>query len=313
MSIFSLIGAGGYIAPRHMRAIRDTGNSLVSAVDKSDSVGILDSFFPEALFFTDFERFAEDLSNQETSKKKVDFISITSPNHLHLSHLSFALRSNCDAICEKPLVLVPEDLDTIIQLENETGRNVNAILQLRLHPAIQKLKQDLDLVADKKSEVDLTYITSRGNWYSESWKGDTKKSGGIATNIGVHFFDMLHFLFGSSVENQVHLSEQNRAAGYLELERARVRWFLSLDKDDVPDLERNKGKTTYRSIKANEEEIEFSGGFDDLHTHSYQQILKGQGFSADTTRAAIETVAKIRHAPVKPHASLSHPFLEKYS
>lgn len=313
MKKFALIGAAGYIAPRHMQAIKATGNELVAALDPNDSVGIIDSHFPDADFFTEFERFDRHLDRlrRSGSEKKVDYVSICSPNYLHDSHMRFALRSGADAICEKPLVLNPWNIDGLIDIERDTGRKVNTILQLRLHPAICAL-QDRILTEpkEKKHEVDLTYITSRGHWYLQSWKGDEKKSGGIATNIGVHFFDMLHFLFGRLQDIKVHLSEDTRAAGYLEYERARVRWFLSIDINDVPAQVREQGQRTFRSITVDQQEIEFSSGFTDLHTRSYEEIIAGRGFGLEENRVAIETVSNIRNATPQSGGD-QHPFVLK--
>ncbi len=307
---FALIGAAGYIAPRHMQAIRDTGHRLVAAYDPNDSVGIIDSYFPEADFFTEFERFDRhvDKRRRANHEKRVDFVSICSPNYLHDSHMRFALRSDADAICEKPLVLNPWNIDGLLDIERDTGRRINTILQLRVHPAIVALRERVRSgAADAKHEVDLTYITSRGNWYLRSWKGDERKSGGIATNIGVHFFDMLHFIFGGLQENVVHVYGETKAAGYLEYERARVRWFLSVDVADVPEQARSAGQRTYRSITVDDEEIEFSGGFTDLHTRSYEEILAGRGFGLEENRVAIETVASIRGARPSTGGE-RHPF-----
>ncbi|WP_416916229.1 MAG: Gfo/Idh/MocA family oxidoreductase [Roseicyclus sp.] len=296
MKSFALIGAAGYIAPRHMIAIRDTGNSLVAALDPNDSVGIIDSYFPDAHFFTEFERFDRHIDKMRRADKPVDYVSITSPNYLHDSHMRFALRSGADAICEKPLVLNPHNIDGLLEIEADTGRRVNTILQLRVHPSIVALRNELQQeAASVKHEVDLTYITSRGRWYLQSWKGNEDKSGGIATNIGVHFFDMLHYLFGALEQNVVHLRTPTRAAGYLEYERARVRWFLSLEVDDIPEAPKAAGQRTYRSITIDGNEIEFSGGFTDLHTRSYEEILAGRGFGLEENRVAISTVAHIRH------------------
>ncbi|MGX1101542.1 Gfo/Idh/MocA family oxidoreductase [Amorphus sp. MBR-141] len=309
MKNFALIGASGYIAPRHMQAIKDTRNRLVAALDPNDSVGIMDSYFPDADFFTEFERFDRHIDKKRRGGGGVDFVSICSPNYLHDSHMRFALRSEADAICEKPLVLNPWNIDGLQEIETDTGRKVNTILQLRVHPAIMALREQVGTEArDGKHEVDLTYITSRGHWYLQSWKGDEKKSGGIATNIGVHFFDMLHFIFGELQENRVHLREDTRAAGYLEYECARVRWFLSLDLGDVPEGPRGEGQRTYRSITVDGDEIEFSGGFTDLHTRSYEEILAGRGFGLEDNRTAIETVAHIRTAPVGTMGDV-HPFV----
>jgi len=311
---FGLVGAAGYIAPRHMKAISDTGQNLVVAMDKNDSVGIIDSYFPDAHFFTEFERFDRHIDSlrRTNSPDKLDFISICSPNYLHDSHMQFALRANADVICEKPLVLHPCDIDGLQALEKDTGRKVNSILQLRLHPSIIAFKEKVEnSPADKKFDVELTYITSRGNWYLESWKGDNNKSGGIATNIGVHFYDMLHFIFGDLKENRVHYTSATKTAGYLEYEKARVRWFLSVDLNDVPKEVLATGQRTFRAITADGEHIEFSGGFTDLHTISYQNILDGKGFGLDENRTAIETVAHIRNATPEGLVGDYHPFLAK--
>lgn len=314
MKNFALIGAAGYIAPRHMKAIKDTGNNLVAALDKNDSVGIIDSYFPEADFFTEFERFDRhvDKLRRNGASNKVDFVSICSPNYLHDSHMRFALRAGADAICEKPLVLNPRNIDGLQEIERETGRKVSTILQLRLHPAIIALKQKVAATPKgHKFDVDLTYITSRGHWYLQSWKGDDKKSGGISTNIGVHFYDMLHFVFGALQDNKVHYNSPTKAAGYLEYEKARVRWFLSVDVNDIPQDVRVAGQRTYRSITANGESIEFSDGFTDLHTISYREILAGNGFGLEDNRVAIETVAQIRHAAISDLTGDYHPFIAK--
>ena len=313
MSNFALIGAAGFIAPRHMAAIQGTGNRLVAALDPSDSVGVIDSYFPDSAFFTEFERFDRHIDKLQRAgeDQRVDYVSICSPNYLHDAHIRFALRSGADAICEKPLVLNPWNIDGLVEVEARTGRKVNTILQLRLHPDIVALrKRTAAEPADAaKHEVDLTYITGRGRWYLHSWKGDEKKSGGIATNIGVHFFDMLHFLFGPLQESRVHISEPTRASGYLEHERARVRWFLSVAIDDIPEPQRSAGQRTYRSITVDGDEIEFSGGFTDLHTRSYHEILAGRGFGLEDTRAAVETVAAIRTAGPQPSTADDHPLL----
>lgn len=314
MKNFALIGAAGYIAPRHMLAINETGNQLVAALDPNDSVGIIDSYFPNADFFTEFERFDRyvDKCRREEGEKAVDYVSICSPNYLHDSHMRFALRSEADAICEKPLVLNPWNIDGLKEIEADTGRKVNTILQLRVHPSIIALREKvIASPKDQKFDVDLSYITSRGRWYVQSWKGNKDKSGGIATNIGVHFFDMLHFLFGTVQENHVHLSEPTKAAGYLEYENARVRWYLSLDVNDVPKGQRDAGQRTYRSIVVDSEEIEFSGGFTHLHTTSYKEILDGRGFGLEDNRVAIETVADIRNA-VPTSIGDIHPFAQNY-
>ena len=310
MKRFALIGAAGYIAPRHMKAIKDTGNELVAAMDINDSVGILDGYFPNARFFTEFEQFDAFVDGERRSGCGLDYVSIASPNYLHRAHMGFSLRSGADAICEKPLVLEPADLDWLAELERETGHSINTILQLRLHPAIIALRERALAHGDTgKADVDLTYITSRGNWYHESWKGTTGKSGGIASNIGVHFFDMLHFVYGELQQNIVHLSTPTNAAGYLEYQRARVRWYLSVDVNDVPAAERAQGKRTYRALMADGENVEFSDGFTELHTRSYEEVLAGRGFGLEENRAAIETVAHIRHAPLSPRDGLTHPLV----
>ena len=311
MKRFALIGASGYIAPRHMAAIRETGNDLVAAMDPNDSVGIIDSHFPEADFFTEFERFDRHIDRLRRADNAVNYVSIASPNYLHDSHMRFALRSGANAICEKPLVLNPWNIDGLKEIEADTGGKINTILQLRLHPSIVALRDKVQARdPDQKFDVDLTYITSRGHWYLQSWKGNEDKSGGIATNIGVHFYDMLHFVFGAVQESVVHLATPTKAAGYLEYERARVRWFLSIDVNDVPAGERTKGKRTFRAITANGEDIEFSDGFTDLHTRSYEEILVGRGFGLEENRIAIETVSSIRHASVTSVGE-RHPFVDR--
>lgn len=315
MSNFALIGASGYIAPRHMKAVHATDNALVAAFDPNDSVGIIDSYFPDADFFTEFERFDRhiDKLRRANDGKAVDYVSICSPNYLHDSHMRFALRSGADAICEKPIVLNPWNIDGLQEIERDTGRRINTILQLRVHPAIIALRDQVQADdGNRKHEVDLTYITSRGHWYLQSWKGDLKKSGGIATNIGVHFFDMLHFIFGDLQRNEVHLSADTRAAGYLEYTKARVRWFLSVDLEDVPAIQRENGQRTFRSIAVDGEEIEFSSGFTDLHTRSYEEILAGRGFGLEANRVAIETVAKIRKATPQAGGE-RHPYAQQRS
>ncbi|HMN20933.1 MAG TPA: Gfo/Idh/MocA family oxidoreductase [Ottowia sp.] len=314
---FALIGAAGYIAPRHMAAIKTAGHQLVAAYDPNDSVGIIDSHFPEADFFTEFERFDRhiDKLRRANGGTAIDYVAVCSPNYLHDSHTRFALRSGADAICEKPLVLNPWNIDGLLEIERDTGRKVNTILQLRLHPAIIALRDKIrSAPASSKHEVDLAYITSRGHWYLRSWKGDIKKSGGIATNIGVHFFDMLHYIFGALQHNRVHHASDTKAGGYLEYEHARVRWFLSVDVNDVPADVLTKGQRTYRSITVDGDEIEFSGGFTDLHNRSYEEILAGRGFGLEENRTAIETVAAIRTAqPVRDESGEVHPFVARLS
>ncbi|WP_395392876.1 Gfo/Idh/MocA family oxidoreductase [Novosphingobium sp. BL-8A] len=309
MKRFVLLGAGGYIAPRHMKAIAAVGGNLVAAMDVNDSVGILDSHFPSAQFFTQFEQLEAFVDDERRAKSPVDYVAIASPNFLHDAHMRFAMRAGADAICEKPMVLHPEDISRLRALEDETGRKINTVLQLRLHPAIIALRDKVMAQPEgKKVDVDLTYITSRGNWYLKSWKGSDSKSGGIATNIGVHFFDMLHFVYGDLQENIVHLNTPTKAAGYLEYARARVRWFLSIDPNDVPEAERAKGKRTFRAILADGEDIEFSDGFTELHNRIYEEVLAGRGFGIEENRVAIETVSQIRNGPVVTTGE-KHPFL----
>jgi len=295
MKTFALIGVAGFIAPRHLMAIRETGNMLTAALDKFDSVGILDSYFPRADFFTEFERFDRHLEKLRRQGKKIDFVSICSPNYLHDAHIRFAMRHQADAICEKPLVLNPWNLDALEEIERETGKKVYTIFQLRLHPAIVALKKEVDQAPpDKHYEVNLNYITSRGSWYHHSWKGDESKSGGVATNIGIHFFDMLMWIFGKTTNSSTNILEYDHAAGILELQRATIHWNLSINSNHLPERVAAEGKRTYRSLRIEDREIEFSDGFTDLHTRSYQQILSGNGFGISEARASIETVYKFR-------------------
>lgn len=310
MKRFALIGAAGYIAPRHMKAIKETGNVLLAALDKHDSVGILDSYFPEVHFFTEFERFDRHLDKLARSGTGVDFVTICSPNYLHDAHIRFALKHNADAICEKPLVLNPWNIDALEQFEQQYKRRIFTILQLRLHPAIIRLKEKVE-VSDRNFSVDLTYITSRGNWYYTSWKGDVSKSGGVATNIGIHFFDVLLWIFGKVLKSTVHLQTHDRAAGFLELERANVRWFLSIDENTLPEEARRSQKRTYRSITVDGEEIEFSGKFDELHSESYRQILNGEGLGLSHARQSIELTHSIRTAKTTGLTGSYHPFATK--
>jgi len=308
MKRFALIGAAGYIAPRHMKAIADTGNVLVAAMDRNDSVGIIDSHFPDADYFVEFERFDRHVDLMRRRGESIDHVAICSPNYLHDSHMRFALRSGADAICEKPLVLNPWNIDGLQDVEKDTGRKVATILQLRLHESVNALRERVaNSPADKRFDVDLSYITSRGSWYQVSWKGDESKSGGIATNIGVHFYDMLHYIFGELKENVLHHTSATTAAGYLEYEKARVRWFLSIDEANLPEAARTKGMRTHRSITIEEEEFEFSGGFTDLHTRSYEAILDGRGYGLEDNRVAIETVSAIRTQAPNPRAGELHP------
>lgn len=295
MKNFALIGAAGFIAPRHLKAIKETGNNLVAALDKHDNVGILDSYFPEADFFTEFERFDRHLDKLKRKGQKIDYITICSPNYLHDAHIRYALRYGADAICEKPLVLNPWNLDGLMEIEKETGNKVYTILQLRLHPDIIALRERVkNGPRDKVYDIDLQYMTSRGHWYHSSWKGDLSKSGGIATNIGIHFFDMLMWIFGDVKKNEVHKHEMDHASGALQLEQANVKWFLSINYDHIPASMKQKGKRTFRSLTMGNEQIEFSDGFTDLHTKSYEHILSGNGFGAEEARKSIELVTKIR-------------------
>lgn len=297
MKNFALIGAAGYIAPRHLKAIKDTGNKLIAALDPYDGVGIMDNYFPEADFFTEFERFDRHIDKLRRKGVTVDYTSICSPNFLHDSHIRFGLRNGADVICEKPIVLNPWNVEALKEIEKETGKNIYNILQLRLHPSVIELKNKIDNGDPHKIyDVDLSYITSRGHWYYTSWKGDVHKSGGVATNIGVHFFDMLTWIFGDIKENIVHLHEHDRAAGFLQLEKARVRWFLSINYNTIPEEIKQKGMRTYRSITVDGNEFEFSGGFTELHTRSYENILAGNGFRISETQKAIQTVFDIRNS-----------------
>lgn len=313
MKNFALIGAAGYIAPRHMRAIQDTGNHLAVAYDINDSVGIIDSISPQSAFFTEFERFQEHAQQlRRNPQTALHWVSVCSPNHLHHAHIAAGLRLGCHVICEKPLVPTPDLVDELALVERETGQRVFNILQLRHHEAILKLREKVAAApSDRKFDVELTYITSRGKWYAESWKGDPRKSFGVATNIGVHFYDMLHFIFGKLQRNVVHYSGEAKAAGYLEYERARVRWFLSIDAQDLPDAVKGK-KPTFRNIDISGEQLEFSEGFTDLHTTSYREALAGRGYGLEDARHCIETVSTIRSAQVvRGEAGEVHPFVAK--
>ena len=311
MTRFALVGASGYIAPRHMRAIRDVEGTLVTAYDPNDSVGIIDSFSPQSHFFTNFERFYEYASDlRRDPSTALTHVAVCSPNHLHRAHIAAGLRLGCDVICEKPLVPTREDLDALRDLEEETGRRVYNVLQLRHHPAILDVKArvDADSTAEKR-DVMLTYITSRGRWYHESWKGDPRRSYGVETNIGIHFFDMLQFLFGTLQRSDLHHHDDRRASGYLEYAKARVRWFLSIDGNDLPTEIQGK-QPTFRSLTMGEEAVEFSGGFTELHTVTYQEILAGRGFGLEDARPCIETVETLRNqAPVPPKPGEAHPML----
>ena len=296
---FALIGSAGYISPRHMKAVKETGNRIVCALDRFDVMGTIDQYFPEADFFTEPERFDRHLDKQRRlGDNKIDYVSICSPNYLHDAHIRLALRNQAHAICEKPLVLNPWNVDALQVIEKESDCKIYNILQLRLHPAIIALKQKIDSAPkDKTYDIDLTYITSRGRWYFISWKGQIEKSGGVATNIGIHFFDMLLWIFGGVKENIVHYSSENKAAGLLILEKARVRWFLSLDYNDIPEKVKQRGLRTYRSLQLEGEEIDFSEGFTELHTEAYKEILAGRGFGLDDARPSINVAYQIRNAP----------------
>jgi UDP-N-acetyl-2-amino-2-deoxyglucuronate dehydrogenase len=317
MNNFALLGAGGFVAPRHMKAIKETGNDLVVAMDPHDAVGIMDSYFPNARFFTEFERLDRhaEMLRRQGDEKRLHYVSIASPNYLHDAHMRFSLRIGANAICEKPLVLNPWNIDALHDIEKEYGKRVNTIFQVRHHPSIIELKDRVSAnlsnlkVNRGKYDIDLTYITSRGRWYLVSWKGETAKSGGVATNIGVHFFDMFQWIFGKPQDVIVHLLEPTKAAGYLELENARVRWFLSLDSEDLPAGAKESGKTTYRSISISSEEFEFSEGFTNLHTVSYREILKGNGFGLEEARPSIEVVYRIRNSSPIGLKGDYHPML----
>ena len=308
---FALLGAGGFIAPRHLKAIKDVGGTLVAAMDPSDSVGIIDSYFPDADFFTEPERFDRHLDKLRREGRAMDYVSICSPNYLHDAHIRMALRNGAHAICEKPIVLNPWNADALSAIESESDRRVFTILQLRHHPAIIALREKYAGVAGRKIDIDVTYITSRGKWYHRSWKGSLEKSGGVATNIGVHFFDMLSWIFGGLVASTVHRRQDDCAAGVLELAHARVRWFLSVNSEHLPEAQRAKGQRTYRSITVEGHEVEFSEGFGDLHTVSYQEILAGRGYGLQDAKPSIEMVQAIRHAPLAPLTGDYHPMCQQ--
>ena len=310
MKRFALIGAAGYIADRHMKAIKETGNQLVCATDKFDVMGRIDSYFPDAEFFLEIENLDKYMDDLRRAKTPIDIVSICTPNYMHPSHIRFALRNGADAICEKPLVIYPQDMHIIKDIEAETGKRVYTILQLRYHKTILDLKRKIDQGGDNIYDVDLSYITTRGSWYLKSWKGDIEKSGGVATNIGIHFFDMITWIFGRVKENIVHVYNPNKAAGFLQLEKARVRWFLSLDNRDLPKDVVGKGKRTYRSISVNGEEIEFSEGFTDLHTETYRNILSGNGFGIDDARESIVLTDFVRNSSPIGIKGEYHPFLK---
>lgn len=308
MGNFALIGAAGFVAPRHLRAIKETGNVLVAAFDPNDSVGVLDSYFPDAHFFTEFERFDRHLDKSLRKGEAIEFVSICSPNYLHDAHVRYSLRIGANSICEKPLVLNPWNIDGLARIAHEQGRRVYTILQLRLHPAVVELRRQVLSNPDKVWDIDLTYITSRGRWYHASWKGDTSKSGGVATNIGIHFFDMLLWIFGRCERSVVHLNKADYAAGFLLLKQARVRWFLSIDSRHLPENVVKAQKRTFRSIKLGEDEFEFSEGFTDLHTDSYRHVLSGSGFDIEDARASIEAAHSIRNAAEARLSEDFHPY-----
>ncbi len=314
MKNFAITGVAGYIAPRHLQAIKDTGNDVIAALDNHDSVGILDRYFPYTSFFVEFERFERHLERLKrgTDSKLIDYLSICSPNFLHDAHIRLALRIGADAICEKPIVLNPWNLDALEELEQETGRKVYNILQLREHDAIINLKNKIEIEnKNSKHEIVLTYITSRGMWYDFSWKGAVEKSGGVATNIGVHFFDMLGWIFGKVQTNKLYLREDRRVSGFLEFEKANVRWYLSLETEDLPKQAVNSGTPTYRSLELDGEEFQFSDGFTDLHTKVYKSILDGKGYGLGDARQSIEIVHNIRNEKVEKKIEYPHPLLKK--
>lgn len=309
---FALAGAAGYIAERHMRAVKETGNRIVAAADVFDVMGRMDSYFPEAEFFTDPDAFEQYLGNSKKTAGAVDYVSICTPNYLHSRYILMALQNDAFAICEKPLVIYPEEIDAIEKAEQQSGKKVFNILQLRLHPAIVALREKIRQGdPDRIYDIDLTYITSRGKWYYKSWKGDRSKSGSLATNIGIHFFDMLTWIFGKVQKNVVHVYEAHKAAGFLELDHARVRWYLSLDYDDVPQAAKERGLRTYRSITVDGKEIEFSGGFTDLHTQTYRHILEWNGFGISEAKSCILLTHAIRNTKPIGLTGDYHPFLKR--
>ena len=309
---FAIIGVGGYIAPRHLRAIRDTGNEIVAAVDVRDSVGLLDQFSYGIKFFTEIERFDRHLEKlrRGPEENRIDYLTICSPNYLHDAHCRLGLRAGADVICEKPLVINPWNMDALEEIEEETGHKINTILQLRVHPQLLKVKQDLEN-STTTHDVTLTYITSRGPWYHVSWKGQDEKSGGVATNIGIHFFDLLLWFFGPAADIKIYRSDDQRMSGFIELENAKVNWFLSINHDDLPETVKQKGKTTFRSITIDGQEVEFSEGFTDLHTRVYEETLAGRGFRISDARPSIELTHRIRTSPISPIDNQVHPFLRK--
>lgn len=313
MKNFALMGAAGFVAPRHLRAIKEIGSNLLAAYDPNDSVGVIDSFFPKAHFFTEFERFDRHIEKLRLEKQQsIDYMSVCTPNYLHDAHVRFALRNGADAICEKPLVLNPWNAEALMKLEDTSSNKVNTILQLRLHPSIIALKKKIESEPqDKIHDIDLTYITSRGNWYYASWKGAIEKSGGICSNIGIHFFDMLIWVFGDVQKSTVHLMEHDRASGVLQLKNANVRWFLSINAETLPEDVVAKGQRTFRTITINNQELEFSAGFTDLHTESYKHILLGSGFGITETLKSLKLAYDLRHAKIATVSADAHPFASK--
>ena len=312
MKRFVLLGAAGFVAPRHMRAIKDTGNELAAAMDPNDSVGVLDSHFPDAAFFTTYEELSAFVQSQADLRSPIDYYSVCSPNHLHEAHVTAGLRAGCNVICEKPLVLKVEEVDRLVALESQVPGSASTILQLRLHPTIMDFRTQMaEAPTDTKTEVDLTYITSRGSWFLKSWKGQEDKSGGIAANIGIHFFDMLCWVFGPVQEIHLHYMSPMKAGGCLEFSNARVRWFLSIDRTDLPAVARDAGKTTFRNVTVNAKDLEFSDGFVDLHTQSYAKIVSGEGYPVSEARQAIEIVETLRHMDPRSGAEDQHPMLAR--
>ena len=310
MKNFAILGVGGYIAPRHIQAINDTGNRIVAAMDVNDSVGILDRYTQDVAFFTDFERFESYVDSVTGTDKQIEFVSICSPNHLHSAHMKFGLRNGCDVICEKPLVLCESEIDELKDYEKKYGKKVNTVLQLRVHDSLIALKEKIEKLGKSDHEIELTYLTSRGPWYHESWKGNTQKSGGLTSNIGIHFFDMLTWIFGDLKRNEIHMANDLMTSGYLELENAKVRWVLSVDRKYLPESAVKSGMTTYRSITVDGEEIEFSGGFTDLHTKVYQQAVAGKGYGLEDARVSIRIVDQLRGKTPMGVQDYSHPMIK---
>lgn len=311
MKNFAILGVGGYIAPRHIQAINDTGNRTVTAMDVNDSVGILDRYTQDVAFFTDFERFESHVDSLKGTEKEVDYVSICSPNNLHSAHMKFGLKAGCDVICEKPLVLNESDIDELKKYEEEYGKKINTVLQLRVHDSIIELKEQIKNAGKEKHNIELTYLTSRGPWYHESWKGITQKSGGLTSNIGIHFFDMLTWIFGDLKKNELHMSSDYMTSGYMELENANVKWALSVDRKYLPQSAIDKGMTTYRSITVDGDEIEFSGGFTDLHTKVYKEVVAGNGYGLEDARVAIRIVDQLRSQTSMGVQDHSHPLLKE--